>query len=585
MTKLSEKSLAQTTPAQADGAIPLVSMTVADFAQKAQKPLSEVIMTLLRQGIVAAKNQVITEKVVAQLAQTYELAVVQQTKVSPKETELVKTSSSQEGTWQERLPIAVVIGHVDHGKTTLLDFIRKTRVAAKEKGGITQHLGAYEVKTAHGNIIFLDTPGHEAFSMMRVRGLKVADIAILVIAGDDGVMPQTVEAINRAKAVGLPIIIAINKIDKATPMQLETVKRQLAQHDLLPEDWGGQTVCIPISAKLGTGIDELLEVLSLQAQLLDLKANISVPAQGYVLESKLEKGRGPVATVICLQGILKVGDYFSAGVTSGKISSLTDYLGVSVKSALPAMPVSVAGFDAMPQAGDIFQVVSQETHKKGATEEQLAQGVVLNRKKSSTENAINILLKADNASSREALINSIDKISAKLPRQFYIVASGIGNISESDVELAADTHSTIYGFHVKTSSNAQELLQRQRVIIKHFDIIYKLLEDLEAFAEAGKPIKMVSKKIGEATVLKVFDIKGLGIVAGAVVRTGRFIRDGKVIIWRGKHKVGEGSIKGLQRDKKSVKEVHAGFECGFLVDGFDTWLADDRVECYQEVPA
>ena len=562
----------------------LSSMTVAEFAQKAHKPVSEVITTLLKQGIVAAKNQVISEKTVASLAQLYGIKTV--TEVAQEQEKIISPELAlHESSLKPRLPIVVVIGHVDHGKTTLLDYIRKTRVAAREKGGITQHLGAYEVVTSHGNIVFLDTPGHEAFSLIRVRGLKVADIAILVIAADDGVMPQTVEAINRAKAAQIPIIVAINKIDKATPAQIETVKRQLAQHDLLPEDWGGQTVCVPIAAKLGTGVDELLDVISLQAQLLELKTNYLVPAQGYVLESKLEKGRGPVATVICLHGELSIGDYFVCGTVFGKVSSLVDSAGTRLKTVPPSLPVLVAGFEQLPHTGDIFQVISPQEYKKRSSMS-LATAAETGFKKVATEqDAILILLKTDNASSREALVRSIEALSAKLPKKFAIVHAALGDISESDIMLAFDTQALIYAFHVKIEPHALALLHKYPVTIKYFDIIYKLLEDLEAVAEAGKPIEYVSKKIGEAVVLKVFDIKNLGIVAGALVRTGRFIRDGKVVIWRGKQKVGEGAIKGLQREKKSVKEVHAGFECGFLVDGFSDWQVDDRVECFQEVPA
>ncbi len=564
------------------GEIVLGPMTVADIALKANKQVSEVILTLLKQGIAATKNQLLAEKTVANLATVYGLKVIQ--KAPSKRAEEKQSEVSGEGVWQERLPIVVVIGHVDHGKTTLLDYIRKTRVAAKEKGGITQHLGAYEVKTDHGNLVFLDTPGHEAFSLMRARGIKVADIAILVVAADDGVMPQTVEAITRAKLAGIPLIVALNKIDKATPAQVETVKRQLAQHDLVPEDWGGQTVCMPISAKLGTGIDQLLEVIVLQAQLMDLKANLSIPARGYVLESKIEKGRGPVATVICQHGILHVGDYFVAGSTGGKISSLVDSYGKRVAEIYPSLPVQVAGFSELPQAGDVFEVATQEAVKKGVAAQAIEPRTDMYLKKATGEAEIALIVKADNGSSREALVNALLKIESD-HRKITLVTAGIGDINESDVILASDTGSIIYGFHVKAGAGILDIAAKKGVTIKIFDIIYKLLEDVEALIEAGKPIKMISKKIGEALVLKVFDIKGLGIVAGAQIKSGRFIRDGKVVVWRGKQKVGEGTIKGLQRDRKSVKEVHTGFECAFLVDGFDTWEIDDRVECFQEMPA
>lgn len=561
------------------GEIEIGPMTVGDFALKAQKPVAEVIITLLKQGIVAVKNQPLTTEVIGKLAQHYGIKVVEKQKKEA--TVQMPKEVAREGNWQERNPIVVVIGHVDHGKTTLLDFIRKTRVAAKEKGGITQHLGAYEVKTDHGTIVFLDTPGHEAFSLMRARGIRVADIAILVVAADDGVMPQTIEAIKRSKEADIQLIVALNKMDKATPGQVEVVKRQLAEQNLVPEEWGGQTVCMPISAKLGTGVDELLEVVALQAQLLDLKANLSLPAQGYVLESKVEKGRGPVATVICHHGILKVGDYFNAGSTWGKVSSLLDYKGERLQKVYPSTPVQISGFSELPQAGDFFQVTTQEAAKKGLLTARIRPEVPYTQKEGKA--TLSLIIKTDNASSREAIVNALSKIKCE-HKKCSIMYSGVGDISERDVMLAADTGSLIYGFHVKVEANALPVVQKKGVVIKTFDIIYKLLEDVEQVLESGKPIKMVTKKIGEAIVLKVFDIKNLGIIAGAQVKSGRFIRDGKVTIWRGKQKVGEGTIKGLQRDRKAVKEVHTGFECAFLVDGFDTWEVDDRVECYQEVP-
>lgn len=564
----------------------LSSMSVAEVAQKARKQVSDVILTLLKQGVVVTKNQLLPEKIVVQLAQAYGLKVVEKPSQASKEAHKgIAKPTVQEGRWQERLPIVVVIGHVDHGKTTLLDFIRKTRVAAKEKGGITQHLGAYEVRTDQGGVVFLDTPGHEAFSLMRARGIKVADIAILIVAADDGVMPQTLDAIRLAQTVELPIIVAINKVDKAAPAQIETVKRQLAQLNLVPEEWGGTTVCMPISAKIGTGVTELLEVIVLQAQLMDLKANMSIPARGYVLESKLEKGRGPVATVICHHGILKIGDYFISGTTQGKVNSLVDSYGKRVTQVGPSTPVQVAGFSELPHAGDSFEVVLQEALRRRAptqTSEFRSEALL---KKTFEEGAIRLIIKADNASSKEALVNAIEKLSAKTPKKFTVVHSAVGDITESDVLLAADTHSVLYGFHVKTQPNAIAPMQKQNVSIKHFDIIYKLLEELEALAEAGKPVIMVTKKVGEAIVIKVFDIKNLGKIAGAQVKSGRFVKDGKVIVWRGKQKVAEGAIKGLQRERKAVKEVHVGFEFAFSIEGFDAWEIDDRVECFQEVPA
>ena len=568
----------------------LAPMNVSDFALTAKKPVSEVILMLLKQGIVSAKNQTLPEKTVAQLAHFYGIPIIQKKIDTQKEQESihVKNQPTLEGQYVTRLPIVVVIGHVDHGKTTLLDFVRKTRVAAKEKGGITQHLGAYEVPTSQGNVIFLDTPGHEAFSKMRARGIKIADIAILVVAADDGVMPQTIEAIKHAQAINLPIIVAINKIDKASAGQIENVKRQLAQQNLVPEDWGGQTVCVAISAKLGQNIDALLDVISLQAELLELVANISIPAQGYVLESKLEKGRGFVATVICQHGQLHVGDFFKAGSITGKVSSLVDSYGKRVRVVGPSIPVQVAGFSQLPQAGDMFQVITQAESKKTLQTPELLSTAFI-KTQATTKEALNIIVKTDNISSQEALLTSLAKISTKSVKdshkECHVVHAAVGNVTESDIMLAANTQSIIYVLHTKTEASAAQLAQKERVEIRHFDIIYKLLEDVEALLQVGKAVKMVAKKIGEAIVLKVFDIKDLGVIAGAQVKTGRFTRDGHVVIWRGKQKVGSGSIKSLQRDRKSVKEVHAGFECAFLIEGFSQWEVDDRVECFNDVPA
>ncbi len=564
-------------PAAPEG-IHLEPMTVSDFAMRAKKPVGDVILNLLRQGTVAVKNQVINEKVVAQLARFYGLKILEEVqKVSP-----AAPKKDVEGATEERLPVVVVIGHVDHGKTTLLDFIRKTRVAAKEKGGITQHLGAYEAHTKQGDLVFLDTPGHAAFTKMRERGTRVADIAVLVVAADDGVMPQTTEAIKQAQAANIPLVVAINKVDKASAGQIEAVKRSLTQYGLVPEEWGGPTIFMPISAKFGTGVEELLDVLVLQSKVMELTAALFVPARGFVLEAKQEKGRGSVATVINQHGILKVGDTFvtSAGVT-GKVTSLIDSSGKRVRQAHPSQPVQVAGFESLPQAGDTFEVVMPGEMKKI---KQASQGRVLHVTRLSQDHGINVVLKVDNDSSREALLGAIEKLNDKAYQKINVIAVGIGAISESDIQLADDTRSTVYGFHTKADPSALALATKTGVIIHQFDIIYRLLEHLEAITNAGKPVKKIAKKTGEAIILKVFDIKNIGKVAGGQVKSGKIVKDGKVTVWRSKHKVGEGTIKSLQREKKTIKEALTGMEFAFMVDGFDDWVPEDRVECYQEVP-
>lgn len=560
--------------------IVLDSMLVADVAAKMGKPVNDIILALLKWGIVANKNQMLGTDVIARLAEHYQIKTVKPT--TQRKEVLKEQISVTHGDFKERLPVVVVLGHVDHGKTTLLDYIRKTRVAAKEKGGITQHLGAYEAQTPHGNMIFLDTPGHEAFSKIRMRGTKVADIAVLVVAADDGIMPQTIEAIKLAKAMEVPIVVAMNKIDKVDTPRLEVIKRQLAQQDLLPEEWGGQVVVVPISAKEGKNIDQLLEMILLQSQLMELKADIAGHAKGYVLEAKLEKGRGPVATLICQHGIVKVGDYFVAGKTMGRISSLVDSYGQRLKEALPSIPVLVAGFDGLPEAGDYFEVVEKDMQRKTLIESE-RKSAIPNRILAK-EDAINLIIKTDTNSSKEALLEAIEKLSKKAPKPFAIVYAGVGDIAESDVDLAINTNAKLIALHVKADNNALALAQHEDVSIITYDIIYKLLEALEEMAEKEKEIKLVRKKIGEASILKVFDIKNVGVIAGAQIKEGRFSKDGILVAFRGNKKIGEGKVKSLQRDKKSVKEVHTGFECAFLVDSISDWQVDDRVECYIEVP-
>jgi translation initiation factor IF-2 len=551
-------------------------MTIGQIAEKIDKPSSELILALLRRGIVCAKNQLLDKKTVEDLVSSYGLPIIHPEK-GKKEEKVVAVI--EEGA-VERLPVVVVLGHVDHGKTTLLDFVRKTRVAQKEKGGITQHLGAYEAETPHGNIVFLDTPGHEAFSNIRGRGVSVADLAILVVAADDSVKPQTIEAINKIKAACIPAIVAINKMDKAEPARVEAVKGDLARYEMLPEEWGGDTVCVPISAKFGDGVDKLLEMVALQAQLMDLKANIDRPAVGFVLESRLQKGRGPVATVICQNGTLHVGDYFSAGYAFGKVSSLMDSYGRHVSKLGPSVPVLVAGFSELPAAGDHFEVITQEKYRKLKSSKDARSAMA---KRSIDESALKIIIKTDTSSTKEALLDAIDKLISKTKKNIYIIYSGIGDIAESDVVLATNTGAMIIGLHTKADSKALDAAQENMVRIMRFDIIYKLLEYLEELIKEEEPIKLVSKKIGEAVIRKVFHIKNIGTIAGSYLKKGRFTRDGHIVAWRGKEKIGEGAIKSLERDRKPVKEVHAGFEFAFLVEGID-WEVDDRAECFIQVP-
>lgn len=562
----------------------LKPQTVTAIADAAGRPVSEVILTLLRWGTLANKNTLLPEEVVARIAQQYNIPIVKPLPQKKVEERAVRPVAVEGTQLQERLPVVVVLGHVDHGKTSLLDFIRKTRVAAKEKGGITQHLGAYVAQTRLGNIVFLDTPGHEAFSKMRARGVKVADIAILVVAADDGVMPQTIEAIKHAKSMGVPILVAINKVDKVEPSRIEATRRDLAQHDLLPEEWGGDVVMIPISAKTGQGIEQLLEMIVLQAQLMELRADITSPAKGYILESKIEKGRGPVATLLCVHGQVAVGDYFIAGSTGGRVSSLVDSTGTRIAKVGPSIPVQVAGFESLPSAGDYFEVVTQNEYKAklrilGNEPKKLAVARPL-----VTKDMIALIVKTDTDSSKEALLESIEKLSNKSQIGFTVIQAGIGDVSESDVILASNTGARIVTLHIKAEPNAASLAQQRSVIIDTYGIIYKLLESLEAFAKSKIAPTFMRKKVGEAEVRRVFDIKNVGVIAGCYVTEGYILRNGIVVGWRGSQKLGEGNITSLQREKRSVKQVNAGFECGFIVEGINDWQEGDRIEFFIEVP-
>ncbi len=565
---------------------PLVvaAMSLGEFAEKTGSPIGEVILSLLKQGQVCTINHILSADQVKKLAAAHEVETVMPVLRKKQVVEQEDSVQNSKSVGEVRLPVVVVMGHVDHGKTSLLDYIRKSRVASREKGGITQHLGAYRAETSHGDLVFLDTPGHAAFSKIRQRGASVADKAILVVAADDGIMPQTIESIKAIKELKIPLIVAINKVDKVDKTRLEIVKRQLTQHDLLPEEWGGDIVCAPISAKTGEGIEHLLEMVALQAELMELKAVKDTPAQGYILESKIEKGRGPVATVLCRQGTLRIGDFFSAGPVKGKVTSLTNSEGIRCKEVGPSTPVSVTGFDQLPPIGELFRVIEQQDYRRERGEKQSRSSLSSRLASAAGKETVPLIVKTDTNSSLEAVLDGIAKLSKDGDKTFFVVHSGIGNVMESDVILAETTSAKIVGFYVKTDSGALSYARKANIDIQVFQVIYKLFEELEERLKKDKKQAMELAKIGEALVLKVFDIKKLGVIAGCQVREGRFSAAGEVVIRRGRREVGKGKIKSLQRDKKVVKEVHTGFECAFLVEGFDEWHVDDVVECYLKVP-
>ena len=490
-----------------------------------------------------------------------------------------------------RPPIVTVMGHVDHGKTSLLDYIRKAKVTLGEAGGITQHIGAYRVEIGGKNITFIDTPGHEAFTEMRARGTSVTDIAILVVAADDGIMPQTIEAINHIKSAGVPMIVAINKMDKeqANP---ERIKQQLAENNVLPEEWGGDAILVPISAKTGMGIDKLLETILLVAEMGELKANPNAPAMGTILESRLDKGRGAVASLIVRNGSLRVGDTLVSGTCICKVKAMIDEHNKSVKVATPSTPVSVLGFSEVPSAGESFTVVDEKLSKeiveerKAKIKNEMANSSSANTledlmAKTSEGNIkiLNVLLKTDVGGSLEAIKQSIAKITNDEVR-VNILHSGVGGISESDVILANASNAVILGFNTHIDSKVKTVAERLKVNIKNYKIIYELLEDLEAVMKGMKEPKYEKVEMGKAEVLVVFKLTGIGIVAGSIVRDGviarnthaRVIRDGEVI-------VEDCELSSVKIVKDDVKEAGKGRECGIKL-AFNEIKVGDIIECF-----
>ena len=557
-------------------------MPLHEAAELMGKQSGELIVSLLREGVVCNRNNVLRQEQIITLAESFGLTVHEAEKA--KVQEIVAEAQGEE---VSRFPVVVIMGHVDHGKTTLLDYLRKTNVAGREAGGITQALGAYEVESSHGKIVFLDTPGHAAFTHMRQRGTQVTDMVVLMIAADDGIMPQTDEAITVAKAAGVPIIVAISKIDKLqSPAAAETIKRQLADRDLLPEDWGGDVVTVPISAKTGKGVDELLEMIVLQGQLLELKAYPEADVRAFVLESNIEKGHGAVASVMCTQGTLKLGDHFVCGNVTGNARLLINSYGKKIAEAGPSVPVKVVGFDGLPSSGAMLEVVSLENYLK-VRSGKVSAGSLSSRSQTVTgEYVIPVILKGDTYGSLEALLASIDKLNKKAAEGaplIKVLSSKVGDVTQGDVERALDAGARLICMSVKVERNAALHAKEFNATIDHYSVIYHLLEDLEKRQIKGIKKKKVQKKVGEAIVRKVFDVKGLGVIAGCYVQEGHFIEKTKVQCYRRGEYIGEGTMKSLQKERKTVKEVRSGSECGFICDGFNDWQIDDIVHCIATV--
>ena len=573
-------------------------MTVRELAERIDVPASKVVEKLFMQGILATVNQEIDYEKAEEIALEFNCIAEQEEKVDVI-AELLKEEEEDENTLISRPPVVCVMGHVDHGKTSLLDAIRETHVTDREAGGITQHIGASVVKINGQKITFLDTPGHEAFTAMRMRGANATDIAILVVAADDGIMPQTVEAISHAKAAGIEIIVAINKIDKESA-NIDYVKQGLAEQGLIPEDWGGSTICVPVSARTGEGITELLEMVLLTADILELKANPKRNARGLVIEAQLDKGRGVVATVLVQKGTLKVGEPIAAGSSYGKVRAMIDDKGRRVKEAGPSTPVEILGLNNVPNAGEVFVACDSEKDARSFAETFVSQ----NREKMLEETRsrmslddlfsqiqtgnlkeLELIVKADVQGSVEAVKQSLTKLSNE-EVVVQVLHGGVGAINESDVSLASASNAIIIGFNVKPDMTAKATAEQEKVDIRLYSVIYKAIEDIEAAMKGMLDPIFEEKVIGHAEVRQIFKASGVGNIAGSYVLDGVFERNCKVRITREGKQIFEGDLASLKRFKDDVKEVKAGYECGLVFDGFNDIAEFDIVEAYKmvEVP-
>ena len=573
-------------------------LTIKELADKMKMQPSVIIKKLFLAGQIVTLNTEVSYEEAENIAIEYEIMCEKEVQVDVIE-ELLKEDEEDVSKMVKRPPVVCVMGHVDHGKTSLLDAIRKTNVTDKEAGGITQAIGAYTVNINNAKITFLDTPGHEAFTAMRMRGANATDIAILVIAADDGVMPQTVEAINHAKAAGVEIIVAVNKIDKPAA-NVDRVKQELIEYELVPTDWGGSTEFVPVSAKSGEGIEDLLETILLTAEIMELKANKKRRARGLVIEAELDKGRGPVATILVQKGTLKIGDFVSAGASYGKVRAMIDDKGKRVKEAGPSMPVEILGLSDVPAAGEVFLAHESDKTAKGYAETYLAQHKeqmladtrvrmslddLFSQIKEGDLKELNLVVKADVQGSVEAVKQSLLKLSNE-EVVVKCIHGGVGAINESDVTLASASNAIIIGFNVKPDAQAKATAEREKVDVRLYDVIYKAIEDVERAMKGMLAPVYEEKVIGHAEVRQIFHASAVGNIAGSYVLDGEFKRDCKIRITREGEQIYEGKLASLKRFKDDVKEVRAGYECGLVFEDYDQMKELDIVEAYimVEVP-
>ena len=574
------------------------TLTVKELAEKIGKSGAEIVKCLMKKGIMAAINQTVDFDTAVSVGEEYNVIFEPEVEKDIFE-EAFKQEEEDESVLEPRPPVVVVMGHVDHGKTSLLDAIRHSHVTSREAGGITQHIGAYTVEINGSPITFLDTPGHEAFTAMRLRGAMITDIAVLVVAADDGVMPQTIEAINHAKAAGVEVIVAINKIDKPSANP-DRVKQELVEYGLVAEDWGGETICVPVSAQTKEGIDTLLEMIILTAEMKELKANPNKPARGAIIEAQLDKGRGPVATVLVQEGTLNVGDPIVAGAAYGKIRAMMDDKGRRVKKAGPSKPVEILGLSEVPAAGETFYVAANEKQARQLAESVIAKSRkdmlkdtpqkvslddLFNQIQSGNVKELNIVVKADVQGSVEAVKQSLEKLSNDEVR-IRIIHGGVGAITESDVMLATASNAIIIGFNVRPEPSAKAFADEEKVDVRLYRVIYNAIEDITAAMKGMLDPVYEEKVIGHAEVRQLFKASGVGVIAGSYVLDGKFQRNAQARILRDNIVVYEGEIESLKRFKDDVKEVNTGYECGLVFKKFNDIKEGDIVEAFimVEVP-
>ena len=566
-------------------------ITVGELASRMKKTAGEVIKLLMKNGVMAAINQTIDYDTAEFVATELGCKVEKEVTVTIEE-QIIDDHVDTAEELQTRAPVVVVMGHVDHGKTSLLDAIRKTSVTAGEAGGITQHIGAYTVDVNGNSITFLDTPGHAAFTSMRARGAMCTDIAILVVAADDGIMPQTIESINHAKAAKVPIIVAINKMDKPTANP-DKIKEQLTKYDLIPEEWGGDTIICPISAKTGLGLDNLLEMVVLTAEVQDLKANPNRRGKGTVIEARLDKSRGPIATLLVQNGTLKQGDIIIAGTAVGRVRVMTNDKGRTVKTAGPSQPVEITGLADVPTPGDEFDAVTDERMARELVEQRrqaekdaaakLQQKVTLDnlfaRMQEGEMKELPLIVKADVQGSAEAVKASLEKISNEEVR-VRVIHTGVGAVNESDVLLASTSGAIIVGFNVRADAGAQASIARSNVDIRYYRVIYDAINEIEAAMKGMLAPKYEEVVIGHAEVRMTYKVSAIGTIAGCMVKDGKVTRDAQVRVLRDNIVIHEGEVGSLQRFKDAAKEVTAGYECGMSIVKFNDIREGDVFECF-----